>query len=114
MQQMAANGIISPITLAQYGYPQVFILSLEQIILLPLFHPYPYFTFTPISPWPGRSDADFTLTLNSTSFYPILIIFLDDGRYATRYCLAAWYDDRARPDKWNNVESHAERDDAPG
>ena len=22
MQQMAANGIISPITLAQYGYPQ--------------------------------------------------------------------------------------------
>ena len=23
MQQMAANGMISPITLAQYGYPQV-------------------------------------------------------------------------------------------
>lgn len=75
MQQMAANGIISPITLAQYGYPQVFIFSFEQIILLPLFHPDPYFTFTPILPLPGHSDADFTLTLNSTSFIPFLLYF---------------------------------------
>ena len=84
-----------------------YLFSLEQIILLPLFHPNPYFTLNPTSP----------LTLlhpDLTSLYPILVLFLDDGRYAAGYCLAAWYDDCARSDKWNNVESHAERDDAPG
>ena len=36
---------------------------------------------------------------------------LDNGWYATRDCLAARHDDRAI-NKWNNVKSYAERDDA--
>lgn len=73
-------------------------------MFLPLFHPNLNIIITLILPQPiFNPNLDFNL-----------ILFLDDGRYATRYCLAAWYDDRARPDKWNNVESHAECDDAPG
>lgn len=34
MQQMAANGIISPITLAQYGYPQT-MAGMQQGIVWP-------------------------------------------------------------------------------